>query len=66
LGESTCRQGNCFQQLEQHSHTHLDLHQTHSDFMRGCKQLRHKKQTDENVSSYEEEVYNITIYNTQS
>lgn len=52
-----CRQGICFQQLEQNSHKYLDLHQTHPDFMKGYKQLGHKKQTDENVSSYEEEVY---------
>ena len=53
----TRRQGICFQQLEQHSHKYLDLHWTHPDFMKGYKQLGYKKQTDENVSSYEEEVY---------
>jgi hypothetical protein len=30
---------------------------THSNFMKGYKQLGHEKQTDENASSYEEEVY---------
>jgi hypothetical protein len=53
----TRRQGICFQQLEQHSQKYLSLHQTHSDFMKGYKQLGHKKKTDENICSYEEEVY---------
>jgi hypothetical protein len=36
----TRRQGICFQQLEQHSHKYLDLHQTPSDFMKGYKTAR--------------------------
>jgi hypothetical protein len=53
----THRQGICFHQMEQHSPKYLDLHQTYSNFMKGYKELGHMKQTDENVSSYEEEVY---------
>jgi len=57
LVESNTQARNLFSTIGTTFFKYLDLHPTHPDFMKGYKQLGHMKQTDENVSSYEEEVY---------